>query len=65
MATSGCIPVKFQSVTSPNGMIANLYGPVGKSYFRCLIAIFQKTLNKISVVDENPWFCNLYEGLNL
>ena len=25
--------IKFQSVVSPNGIIANLYGPIGKFVF--------------------------------
>lgn len=29
--------LKFQSVTLPNGIIANLYGPVGKMWFMCIL----------------------------
>ena len=31
--------LKFQSVTLPNGMIANIYGPVGKIYFLWFITV--------------------------
>ena len=31
--------LKFQSVTLPNGMIANMYGPVGKIYFLWFITV--------------------------
>lgn len=32
--------IKFQSVVAPNGMIANLYGPVGKLFYRYIFCIF-------------------------
>lgn len=31
--------IKFQSVALPNGLMANLYGPVGKGLFNLLLFI--------------------------
>mgnify|MGYP000217630441 FL=1 len=39
--------IKFQSVALPNGLIANLYGPVGKDLFHLLLSI-----NKCQVYEK-------------
>ena len=40
--------IKFQSVALPNGLIANLYGPVGKDLFNLLLFI-----NKCQVYEKS------------
>ena len=40
--------IKFQSVASPNGLMANLYGPVGKDLFNLLLFI-----NKFQVYEKS------------
>ena len=45
--------IKFQSVTLPNGMIANMYGPVGKIYLQ------------ITEFLSNAWVCLLCSSLSV
>ena len=47
--------LKFQSVTLPNGMIANMYGPVGKIYFLLFIIVnYTNYQNLLKPKDAKP-----------
>ena len=48
--------LKFQSVVAPNGLIANLYGPVGETFH--MSWIFSYCIN---IIDGNPqYLINIY-----
>ena len=43
--------LKFQSVTIPNGLIANLYGPVGKKGIHLCTGLFPQNFHLISFLN--------------
>ena len=47
--------IKFQSVALPNGLITNLYGPVGKGLFTLLLFINKCQVYKKSIRAMKGW----------
>ena len=46
--------LKYQSVTTPSGMIANLFGPVDGKRHNCAILVMSRLLQTLQIFSHNP-----------